>query len=341
MIPGVSVIVCCHNSARRLPETLRHLAAQQLPAAVAWELIVIDNASTDDTAAVAVANWPATPPAPLRVVAEPQPGLHCARIRGIREARHEIISFIDDDNWVSPDWVARIDSDFAAHPEMGVCGGRSIAATEMTPPPWFESIQRGYAVGPQYAQTGEVTNSHGSLLWGAGLSIRTSALRQLLDEGFVFQLSGRKGTQVLAGEDTEVCFALWARGLRFWYDDALIFSHFIPKERLHWNYAQRMCVGMGNSSVLLELYLFALRRPPFAAYPAWKKTWTFQILKCLRGLAVTLLSAPLDCLRRPEGSDSALRYVTLKSSLKTLWSMRRSYGDILRNVELAPWRGPT
>jgi GT2 family glycosyltransferase len=44
---GVSVVVCCHNSASRLPTTLHHLAAQEVPRDLGWEVIVVDNASTD------------------------------------------------------------------------------------------------------------------------------------------------------------------------------------------------------------------------------------------------------------------------------------------------------
>ena len=175
---SVSVIICCHNSAKRLPETLRHLAAQQVPAAIPWEVVVIDNASTDDTATLAPAIWPASALAPLRVVAEPQAGLRHARIRGIREARHEIISFIDDDNWVAPDWVQRVEALFA-NPEVGAAGGRSEAVTEIPPPPWFESIQELYAIGRQHPRDGDVTDASGTLLWGAGLNLRASAARHL------------------------------------------------------------------------------------------------------------------------------------------------------------------
>jgi glycosyltransferase involved in cell wall biosynthesis len=241
---GVSVIICCHNSAERLPETLRHLAAQQVPEGLLWEIVVVDNASADNTSEIALRCWPTVDPAPLRVVSESQVGLSHARIRGIREARHEIISFIDDDNWVPTDWVARVIALFASHPEIGAAGGRIEAAGEITPPDWFESVQGHYAVGRQYSQSGDITNTSGTLLCGAGLNLRTAAVRRLLEHGFVFMMSGRKGTRLAAGEDAELCFALRASGWRFWYDDDLVLRHFISKERLRWNYALRIMRGM-------------------------------------------------------------------------------------------------
>jgi len=77
--------------------------AQKPPAAL-WELLVIDNASTDDTAEVARLCWQ-NGPAPLRVINEPRLGLRYAIERGFFEARYEFLGFVDDDNWVDHDWV--------------------------------------------------------------------------------------------------------------------------------------------------------------------------------------------------------------------------------------------
>src|SRR5450432_4205638 len=103
---GVSIVVCCHNSAARLPETLAALAAQKVPAGFPWEVVIVDTASSDDTAATAQRCWPSPPPAPLTIVAEPSPGLSHARLAGLRASRFPIVSLVDDDNWVAPDWIA-------------------------------------------------------------------------------------------------------------------------------------------------------------------------------------------------------------------------------------------
>jgi glycosyltransferase involved in cell wall biosynthesis len=115
---GVSAVICCHNSARRLPQTLRHLAAQLVPEKIDWEVIVVDNASTDRTADVARANWPRDARTPIRVVLEPGIGLSNARKRGFLEARHNIVSFIDDDNWVCPEWIELVSNIMTNHPDI-------------------------------------------------------------------------------------------------------------------------------------------------------------------------------------------------------------------------------
>src|SRR6185437_3196683 len=130
---GISVVVCTYNGAARLPQTLAHLAAQENTGAVAWEVLVVDNASTDDTAEVARRCWPADAPTPLRVVDEPRIGLSSARIRGFSEARYEIVSFIDDDNWVANDWISRVSETMSADSKLGAFNGLSYPVCEIEP----------------------------------------------------------------------------------------------------------------------------------------------------------------------------------------------------------------
>src|SRR5437773_6033620 len=115
---GVCVVICCHNGGKRLARTLAHLADQVVPPEIAWEVIVVDNASTDGTADVAAACWSNC--VPLRIISEPRLGLTYARERGFREAKYEFISFVDDDNWVSPEWVRTVFRLMCDHPDVGI-----------------------------------------------------------------------------------------------------------------------------------------------------------------------------------------------------------------------------
>ena len=168
---------------------------------------------TDATAEAAMRCWPTPGPTVLRVVSEPLAGLSHARIRGIREARHEIVSFIDDDNWVSAGLGGA-----GQCPFRGPSGNRARSEGESrrcARQPrriGFICSRNIMRSGRQYEQSGDVTDTPGTLLWGAGLSLRTAAVRKLLDDGFVFMLSDRKGNLVSSGGDTELCFC--AAGLR-------------------------------------------------------------------------------------------------------------------------------
>jgi len=81
---GVSIVICCHNSARLLPKTLSHLKRQRVPDGLSWEVVIVDNASTDDTGRIARGCWAEGGPVCLRVIREPRLGLSYARERGFR-----------------------------------------------------------------------------------------------------------------------------------------------------------------------------------------------------------------------------------------------------------------
>src|SRR5689334_8418509 len=169
MKAGVSVIICCHNSARRLPETLAHLVAQDVPINTPWEVIVVDNCSTDGTGEAASRIW-ASRAVPLRVVKEERPGLSHARRRGFDEARYGIISYVDDDNWLESSWVRVAAELMEKHSNIGACGGQSEAVCEVPAPAWFNGLEGSYAVGHQAPKAGDVAWMRG-FLWGAGLTV--------------------------------------------------------------------------------------------------------------------------------------------------------------------------
>lgn len=250
---SVSLVICCYNSASRLPAVLQHIAHQKSGTDVPCEVIVVDNACTDDTAAVAQNAWPADAPFPLRVVSEPRPGLSWARLRGLAEARHDVVSFIDDDNWVSPDWVGTVSDIMSAHPEVGACGGLIEPVFESPPPRWITHFLGSFAVGAQAAEAGDVSDSRG-VLWGAGLTVRRQAWEQLRSCGFQFILSDRTQNALDSGGDCELCLALRLGGWRLWYDPSLQLRHFIPATRVSWPYIRRLHRAFGRGSVWSELY---------------------------------------------------------------------------------------
>lgn len=84
--PGVTVLVCCHNSTARLPPTIECLARQVVAPDISWEVVIVDNASTDDTGAFAQTLWPPQSRVSFRVVQEPQLGLGYATRPGSRRA---------------------------------------------------------------------------------------------------------------------------------------------------------------------------------------------------------------------------------------------------------------
>lgn len=337
MVTGISVVICCYNSAKRLPQTLAHLASQKVADDLAWEVIVVDNASVDDTAQVAKVLWSQEAAVPLRVVHAPQQGLSYARHRGFTEAAYEIVSFVDDDNWLCPEWVQTVAEVMSQHPQVGACGGYSEIVSEVEIPWWFKQYQRDYAVGPQGKEAGDVTWSQG-FLWGAGLSVRKQALQKLFDLGFQPLLSDRKGNTLASSGDYELCLALRGAGWRLWYEPRLQLRHCLPPQRLQWNYLRRLKRGFGASSVGLDAYSFISQENQLGLKAYFMYSWYCRFAIAL----LKLLCYPHKLLvfswYLGEGDSQILSVETLIGRLSELLKSRKAYKQNIKAVREASWR---
>lgn len=304
-----------------------------------WEVLLIDNASTDGTHEVALGCWPSHHPVPLRIVREPRVGLGYARECAISEARYDTLSFIDDDNWVCESWVKRVYDFFKSHRDAALLGGPSQPEFEKDPPVWFHAIRSFYAVGSQHAADGDVTDTSGTLLWGAGISVRKTAFEQLLRDGFAFECSGRMGGKLTAGEDSELCFVLRASGWRIYYDGGLELRHFIPNGRLSWSYARRLLEGLGNASPVLNAYRMALRggEKRKASARRIKETWVIQSGKSLWNLIRVFCSSPVRCIKGTEGCMSVLRFDRARGEFLGYLSWAGRYRGLICRIRNAAW----
>jgi len=99
----LSVVICTHNRATKLTSVLEHLQSLVAPGDTSWEIVVVDNGSTDNTPAV-IAAVAARAGVPVRYVYEGRPGSGAARNAGISESTGEIVAFTDDDIFPAVDW---------------------------------------------------------------------------------------------------------------------------------------------------------------------------------------------------------------------------------------------
>ncbi len=329
ILMGVSVVICGHNSAERLPRTLEHLANQDVPSELQWEVILVDNASIDGTSETALRAWPANNTMSIRIVQEPKLGLAHARMRGFAEAKHEIVSFIDDDNWVCREWVRIVSEVMTEHPEVGACGGYIEAVHENNPPWWFDLYKESYVIGPQGEKGGDISNTRGWLC-GAGLNVRKSAWQQLVSNGFHPKLVGRKGKALSAGEDKELCYALRLAGWQLWYEPRLRLRHFLPKHRLKWAHLRRLHRGYGAQEVRLFPYHLALKSDSKRLHRVTRRAWNRKIFVALRSLKrhrVTVLKLFLFRLKL-EGEPTVLDVEQRIGFLIAMLRTRRWYENL-------------
>ncbi|WKN33481.1 glycosyltransferase [Porifericola rhodea] len=263
MSSGVSIVVCCYNSASRLPKTLEHIAQQEVKKDIAWEVILVDNASSDNTQKVAEEIWKKhCDNKEINIIHEASPGLSNARNAGIHAARYEYISFIDDDNWICKNWVEDVFETMNADPTRGACGSKNIAAFDADPPDWFDTFQNLYAVGEQAAEKGVIPETKYEL-WGAGLTVRKSIMECIKKSNFRSLLSDRTGQDLSSGGDAELCFLIKILGYKLYYNPALYLYHYMPQERLNWSYVQKLATGFSKARFTLTSYDYFYRKANF------------------------------------------------------------------------------
>ena len=259
---GISIIICCYNSDKRLPETLAHLASQKVNDTFKWEVIIVNNNSSDDTVSVAKATWDEFgTPAPLIVVDEAQPGLSFARAKGINNATYELLLWCDDDNWLCDNYLQVAVDIMDQDMQIGALGGWCEASFETEKPNWFDTYAKFFAVSKQGKKSGDITLKKGCV-YGAGMVLRKSHYFELQKVGFLHLLKDRVGASLSSGGDTEYCYALRLLGYKMWYDERLYFKHYMTHGRLSLEYVSRMRKAMTYSNFILWPYLDLLKRKP-------------------------------------------------------------------------------
>jgi glycosyltransferase involved in cell wall biosynthesis len=298
MSPGIEVAICTHNGSGRLSAALQALAAQTMPPH-GWCVLVVDNASTDDTAACARRSWTRLDVA-LRVVHEPRLGVKVARQRALAEAARELVCFCDDDNLLAPDYLEKAAKILAGLPRAGALGGRGEPACESALPEWFRAAAPGYAVGPQADAQGRISYARG-YVYGAGMVVRLAAWDRISRSGFEPRLLSREGRGLNAGEDNEICLMLLLMGWQIHYSPELVFRHRIAPEKLEEGYCRALYRGFGEATAVLNANRdFLLER-------ASARRW--RVCASMR-LAQSWIARSLDWAlpdRQPSVSEDGLR----------------------------------
>ncbi len=292
---GVSVIVCCYNSAERLPETLKNLAHQKVSENLLWEVIIVDNNSTDSTSLIAQQEWNIYKlNIPIKIIKEPQAGLSYARKKGFTEAKYELLIFCDDDNWLEENYISYAFEIMNGNSRIAILGGRSEGCFEKEKPFWFDKFEKAYAVGKPLPESG-IANSR-AYIAGAAMVTRKSLLQSLYQLNFQPLLTGRKGNRLTSGEDSEISLLFLFMGYNLYYDERLQFTHFIPAKRLSWKYCVSMIAkGHAIPQVYFELYNYSFKKIRDKETIAFKDAYTVikkrslkKVLKNLFPLWVSL-----------------------------------------------------
>jgi glycosyltransferase involved in cell wall biosynthesis len=228
---SVTVVLCTYNRCESLSRALKSVSASNVPDSVEWEVVVVDNNSTDGTRNV-VEGFCQQNPDRFRYLFEPQQGLSHARNAGIREARGCIIAFTDDDVIVEPTWLQNLT--VALHgSEWAGAGGRVLPDPDFSCPDWMSPEER-YGLGPlSIFDLGLESGSLAEPPFGANMAFRKTVFEKY--GGFRADL-GRSPGSLMSNEDTEFGSRLLESGERLRYEASAVMYHCIPQDRIRKKY---------------------------------------------------------------------------------------------------------
>jgi len=319
----VTISIQTYNNADVLKQALQSLAGLTCPDGVDYEILVVDNNSSDGTAAVIEQSRALLGPR-LRSVFEPRQGLSYARNRAIAEARGEIVAFIDDDVLVEGDWLAGHVEAYRADEHTVAVGGRVLLRWPegWSRPRWLSLNLNGYLSGMDLGGKRQVM-CYPRYPYGCNMSVKRKVAERI--DGFSTRL-GRKKTSLISCEEKYFFYKIdQLRGRVIYTPDALV-HHMVPATRLSQKFFLSRGYAQGISNILFQIetdriphvFLWHLR----------------QVAVGMRLLGRAVVGAAGCCLSGCDGAARFSRRVRIMYSLgyiigaakgagRTMWTPKR------------------
>jgi len=263
MLYEISVIICTHNRAEMLRETLQSWLSVQ-NAGPDVELIVVDNNSTDHTRQVVEAFRPACP-SQLRYVFETNTGLSHARNRGIKEASGNIVAFVDDDVYFDKEWLYALLKAFNDNPEISCVGGKSIPKFDGDKPDWITGNILKFYGATNYGDQDRLM-TFPEYPPGLNMAFRKTVFEQV--GNFNVNL-GRIKNSLLSNEEREIFYRISKADLKVFYASKAILHHRISRDRMHKRWVVERTYWQGISDVAF----LQLIRPRSRFFLSLKTIW--------------------------------------------------------------------
>ena len=275
----ISFIICTYNREKYIYECLSRLAknADQ----TGWELVLINNNSTDHTAADCKRFEQDYPQVHYRYFVETQQGLSFARNRGIEEAKGDWLVFLDDDAMIEPDYITNLKAHLREHPEAAAFGGQIAPFFEDGEPPWYSKWSMGFVSAIDRGDKVHVFPENKFPI-GANMGIK----REVLDKVGVFNTElGRTGNNLLAGEEKDLFNRIRKAGGTILYFPNIGVKHCIPGRRTTREFVGRLAYGVGVSERLRTKNLgsFAYCKRLFMECIKWAGTIVLWCLYTIKG----------------------------------------------------------
>ncbi len=329
----ITVAIPTYNGENRLPEVLDRLKAQINTESIRWEVIVVDNNSTDNTAKIVrqyQQDWPQA--YPLKYYFAPEQGAAFARERAIEVAQGEFVGFLDDDNLPTPNWVAEAHRFSQDHPKIGAFGSQIHGQFESALPPNLKRVAPFLAIIERGSQAHLYEPQSKILPPGAGLVVRKQAWQDSVPKRLFLNNKGKDAG--LASEDLEVLLYIQRQGWEIWYNPEMVVYHKIPDSRLQKEYLVLLfrCVGLSRFYIRM-LGVKGWQRP--LVLPAYiandLRKLALHLIKhgntaevdvmaaCEREHLVTTLASPLFLLKKVCADAMQIRQGPIYSTERQDW----------------------
>ncbi len=243
--PLLSVVVCTFNRDNYLQQCLNHLA-QQTALAELFEILVIDNQSTDQTRQVCDDFRTNHPEVQFRYLLEQQQGLSHCRNKGIEASNAEIISYIDDDALADSDYVSNLITYFQHIPDVDAIGGKVTPIYQSQPPVWMSKYLLPLVAALDMGVSSKPFTGRKFPI-GANMAFQRSVL---LEIGAFSTDLGRVGNYLGSSEEKDMFYRMKKLQKKVHYVPNVHVFHSIPDDRLEVGYIKKMAHGIGKSEAI-------------------------------------------------------------------------------------------
>lgn len=241
----ISAVICSYNRARFIINAVESIFNQDYDREL-YEVIVVDNNSTDNTVALLEEYKRTHPGYNFRYYVEYNQGVAFTRTRCAKEAQGEIVAYLDDDSTAQPGWLANIAAFFDANPGTYSVGGKIVPKFLTGIPGWYSKYFFGL-VG-NFDQGPKVKKMTGARYpCGANMAFR----KKVFDEiGYFNTELGRKGAGLLANEEKDIYLRILAHNHDVYYLPDVWVLHCVESNKFDKAYVRRHSMGIGGGERL-------------------------------------------------------------------------------------------
>jgi glycosyltransferase involved in cell wall biosynthesis len=237
----ISAIISTYNRARFLDGLFNSVLNQTIDSR-RYEIVIVNNNCTDNTAEICEKFMIEHPEITVNYCIETNQGLSFGRNRGIIESKSSIVTFLDDDAVIAPDFFETTLTFFNNHPEVNAIGGKILLKYMDKKPSWYNPYLASLL---GYFNPGDKEKIFTKGFFrGSNMSFR----KEIFNKYEAFNTSlGRVGKNLAGSEEKELFYRFKSKGEMMWYVPSTVVYHLVPIERTYPDFVKRQAIGTGSS----------------------------------------------------------------------------------------------